>query len=46
MAQIFSMFLIVLIFWLIIEVINNRLSRNKKVVKFIDKLNHEKQSDQ
>jgi len=42
MSQLLNMLLIVIFFWLIIEIINNRISKNKKMVKFIDELNHEK----
>ncbi len=36
MTQIINMFLIVVIFWLVIEVITNRISKNRKLVKLID----------
>ena len=32
MGEIIYMFWIVLIFWFVIEIINDRLSRNKKVI--------------
>ena len=32
MSEIIYMFWIVLIFWFVIEIINDRLSRNKKVI--------------
>jgi len=41
MSQIINMFCVVVIFWLIIEVINYRIFKNKKPVKIIDEVNHE-----
>ncbi|HNX22827.1 MAG TPA: hypothetical protein PKG60_02185 [Spirochaetota bacterium] len=42
MAQIVNMFWVVVIFWLVIEVINNRINKNKKLGKLIDDINHDK----
>lgn len=42
MAQIISMFWIVVIFWLVIEIINSRINKNRKLVKLIDEINNEK----
>jgi hypothetical protein len=42
MAQIINMFWIVVVFWLVIEVINNRINRNRKLIKLIDDINNEK----
>jgi len=40
MLQIINMFLIVLIFWLIIEYFADRANKNRKLVKVIDPLNN------
>lgn len=42
MAQIINMFWVVVVFWLVIEVINSRINKNRKLVKLIDDINHEK----
>jgi hypothetical protein len=42
MSQVLNMLWVVLIFWLVIEIVNNRISKNKRIVKFIDELNNEK----
>jgi len=42
MAQIINMFWIVVIFWLVIEVINDRINKNRKLVKLIDDIKNDK----
>ena len=42
MAQIINMFWVVVVFWLVIEVINSRINRNRKLIKLIDDINNEK----
>jgi len=42
MIQIINMFWVVVIFWLVIEVINNRINKSRKLVKVIDELKNEK----
>lgn len=42
MAQIISMFWVVVVFWLVIEVINSRINKNRKLIKLIDDINNEK----
>lgn len=41
MMQIINMFWVVVIFWLVIEVINSRINKNRKLVKLVDKFNNE-----
>ncbi len=40
MNQIINMFWIVVIFWLLIEMINSRINKNRKIVKFFDEYNN------
>ena len=42
MIQIINMFWVVVIFWLVIEVISNRINKNRKLVKFNNGINTEK----
>ena len=42
MSQIINMFWVVVIFWLIIEIINSRITKNKKISKIIDEINDQK----
>ena len=41
MSQIINMFCVVVIFWLIIEIINYRIRKNRNPVKIIEEVNHE-----
>lgn len=43
MMQIVNMFWVVVIFWLCIEVINYRISKNRKSAAEIDDISHDKQ---
>jgi len=40
MSEIIYMFWIVLVFWFIIEIINDRLNRNKKVIDLFNDLDN------
>lgn len=39
MIQILNMFWIVVVFWLVIEFINARLNRNRKIINITDEFN-------
>jgi len=41
MFYIINMFCVVVFFWLIIEVINYRICKNKKPVNIVEEVNHE-----
>lgn len=42
MVQIFYMFWVVVVFWLIIEVISSRINRNRRSGKMINDLNNDR----
>ncbi len=42
MSQIISLFWVVVIFWLVIEIINSKINKNRKLVKMTDEFNNEK----
>ncbi len=42
MIQIIIMFLVVVFFWLVVEVINNRINKNRKLVKLVNEPGNEK----
>ena len=44
MLQIINMFWIVVVFWLVIEIINNRLNRNKKIISLGNEVNNDKKA--
>lgn len=42
MSQVIGLFWLVVIFWLVIEVINSKINKNRKFIKMTDEFNNEK----